>query len=64
MHGRPVLEWAMDGEFESQLARLEKMIAEILEAVKSLHDARMAGRADATEINDRLRRFLQQKKSR
>jgi hypothetical protein len=54
----------MDCEFESQLARLEKMIAEILETVKSLHDARMAGRADATEINDRLRRFLQQKKSR
>ena len=53
----------MDGEFENQLARLEKMVTEILEAVKNLHDAQMATRADATEINERLRRFLEQKKS-
>jgi hypothetical protein len=60
---RTVLGRAMDGAFEKQLARIEKTVAEILDAVKSLHDAQMAGRADATEINDRLRRFLEQKKS-
>jgi hypothetical protein len=63
LHDRQVLQGAMDGEFENQLARLEKMVTEILEAVKNLHDAQMATRADATEINERLRRFLEQKKS-
>jgi hypothetical protein len=52
----------MDGELEKQLARIEKTVAEILDAVKSFHDAQMAGPGDATEINQRLRRFLQEKK--
>jgi hypothetical protein len=58
-----VLGWATDGEFEQQLARIEQTVAEILDAVKSLHDAQMARPGNATEINQRLRRFLQQKKS-
>jgi hypothetical protein len=62
LQGRTVLGSAMDGEFEKQLARLEKTVAEILDAVKSLHHAQMARPADATEINARLRRFLQEKK--
>lgn len=53
----------MDFEFEKQLARIEKTVAEILDAVKRLHDAQMPRPGDATEINARLRRFLEQKKS-
>jgi hypothetical protein len=53
----------MDGEFEQQLARIEQTVAEILDPVKSLHDAQMARPGNATEINQRLRRFLQQKQS-
>jgi hypothetical protein len=53
----------MDGEFEKHLARIEKTVAEILDAVKSLHDAQMARSGDTAEINERLRRFLQRKKS-
>jgi hypothetical protein len=52
----------MDGEFEKQLACIEKAVAEIRDAVKSLHDARMARPGDSTAINQRLRRFLQEKK--
>ena len=47
----------MDEELEKQLARIEKMVAEILDAVKKLHDTRFA----AGEINERLRRFLEPK---
>jgi hypothetical protein len=53
----------MEGEFEKQLARIEKTVAALLEAVRSLHDGQMAGPGHAAEINERLRRFLQQKKS-
>jgi hypothetical protein len=56
-----MLGWAMDGELEKQLARMEKTVAEILDAVRSLHDAQMARPGNATEINERLRRFLQEK---
>jgi hypothetical protein len=53
----------MDREFEQQLVQIEKMVAEIREAVKSLHEAQAARPGDAAEINQRLRRFLAQKKS-
>lgn len=45
----------MDEDPEKQLARIEHTVAEIREAVKSLHGAQFA----AGEINQRLRRFLE-----
>jgi aminoglycoside phosphotransferase len=50
--------WAMDDELEKQLEHIEKAVAEILDEVKSLHEAQFA----AGEINQRLRRFLESKK--
>jgi hypothetical protein len=47
----------MHGELEKQLERIEKIVAEIVQAVKKLHDDQTA----AGEINERLRRFLQRK---
>jgi hypothetical protein len=48
----------MDDESEKQLARIENAVAEILDAVRSLHGAQSTG----GEINQRLRRFLEKKK--
>jgi len=52
----------MDDELEKQLQHLEKTVAEILDAVKSLHGAQRRMPGDATDLNERLRRFLTQKK--
>jgi hypothetical protein len=48
----------MHDEFERQLQRIERLAAEILDAVRSLQ----VGPAAAGEINARLRRFLERKK--
>jgi hypothetical protein len=52
------LGWAMHDELERQLRHIERLAAEILDAVKSLH----AAQAATGEINARLRRFLERKK--
>jgi hypothetical protein len=48
----------MHDELEQQLQHVERLAAEILDAVKSLH----AAQAAPGEINARLRRFLERKK--
>jgi hypothetical protein len=48
----------MHDEFEQQLQRIERLAAEILDAVRSLQ----VGQAATGEINARLRRFLERKK--
>jgi hypothetical protein len=59
LSGRAVrLGWAMHDELERQLRRIERLAAEILDAVKSLQVAQAA----TGEINARLRRFLERKK--
>jgi hypothetical protein len=80
LFGKPVspfpdhaLGWAMDDVLEKQLERIEKAVAEILDEVKNLHEARFAqgeinpdeinqGEINHSEINQRLRRFLESKK--
>ena len=53
----------MADELEQQLERIEGAVAEIVEAVQRLRDDRAAaGEAASGEINQRLRRFLEQKK--
>jgi hypothetical protein len=58
----------MDDVLEKQLERIEKAVAEILDGVKNLHRARFAqGEINRdeiipSEINQRLRRFLESKK--
>jgi hypothetical protein len=52
----------MVDELEQRLRRIEQSVAEILEAVKNLRGRQGAGQSDATEINERLRRFLEHKK--
>ena len=55
---------AVNAEVTIELAPALTVVSVItLDAVKSLHDAQMARPGNATEINQRLRRFLQQKKS-
>ncbi|QWG15146.1 hypothetical protein KMZ29_11060 [Bradyrhizobium sediminis] len=51
----------MAGEFDKQLERIENTVAEIVEAVRKLRDDRAAA-GEAAEVNERLRRFLEQKK--
>lgn len=52
----------MAEEFDQQLERIENAVAEIVQATRRLRDIRAAGEAAAGEINQRLRRFLEQKK--
>lgn len=52
----------MDSELEKQLERLEGTVAEILAAVRKRHAGQLAAADDASEINERLRRFLEKKK--
>jgi hypothetical protein len=58
----------MDDVPEKQLERIERAVAEILDEVKNLHEARFAqGEINQdeiipSEINQRLRRFLESKK--
>jgi hypothetical protein len=52
----------MDSELEKQLERLEGTVAEILAAVRKRRAGQPAAAGDASEINDRLRRFLEKKK--
>jgi hypothetical protein len=58
----------MDDVLEKQLERIEKAVADILGAVKNLHQARFAqgeinqGEIIPSEINQRLSRFLESKK--
>ena len=51
----------MDDELEKQLERIETTVAEILAAVKELCDAQTAASSSKSEINERLRRFLERK---
>lgn len=50
----------MDSELEKQLGHIEKIVAEIAEAVRKLHDEQTA----ADEINQRLKRFLDRRNRR
>jgi hypothetical protein len=50
----------MDSGFEKQLERIESTVAEIVEAVRKLHD----GQTAAGEINQRLKRFLERRNKR
>jgi hypothetical protein len=52
----------MDSGFEKQLERIEKIAAEILDAVRAFRDRRLAGLSHAAEINERLSRFLEERK--
>jgi len=52
----------MGDEFENQLQRIEKTVTELLAAVRTFHDDRFARPAGAADINQRLRRFLEEKK--
>ena len=52
----------MADEFGQQLERIEQAVAEIAEAARKLRDIRAASEAAAGDINQRLRRFLEQKK--
>jgi hypothetical protein len=53
----------MDEVLEQQLEHIEKAVAEILDEVKNLHQARItAGEINPGDINQRLRRFLESKK--
>jgi hypothetical protein len=53
----------MDDELGKQLERIEKTVAEIVDAVRNLHGAQFAaGEINPSEINLRLRRFLEKKK--
>ena len=52
----------MADEFDQQLERIENTVAEIVRAVRKLRDQAAAGEAAGGEINQRLRRFLEQKK--
>jgi hypothetical protein len=57
------LGWAMADELEKQLENIQNTVAEIVEAVKKLRDDRAAaGETPGSEINERLRRFLERKK--
>jgi hypothetical protein len=62
------LGWAMDDVLEKQLERIEKAVAEILDEVKSLYEARFVpneinqGEIEQSEINQRLSRFLENKR--
>jgi hypothetical protein len=51
----------MVSELENQLEQIEKTVAEILVAVRTLYGRRQANRTDATVINERLKRFLEKK---
>jgi molybdopterin converting factor small subunit len=51
----------MVSELEKQLEQMEKTVAEILDAVRALYGRERTRRADATIINERLRRFLEEK---
>ena len=52
----------MADELEQQLERIERTVAEIVEAVHQLRDNRAAaGQATVAELNQRLRHFLEQK---
>jgi hypothetical protein len=56
-------EWAMDDVIEKQLEQIEKAVAEILDEVRNLHQTRFAaGEINPSDINQRLRRFLESKK--
>jgi septation ring formation regulator EzrA len=48
----------MADELEQQLKRIETTVAEIVQAVRKLRD----DQTTASEINDRLKRFLERKK--
>jgi aminoglycoside phosphotransferase len=50
----------MDSGLEKQLERIESTVAEIVEAVRKLHDEQTA----AGEINQRLKRFLERRNKR
>jgi cell division protein FtsB len=50
----------MDSGLEKQLERIESTVAEIVEAVRKLHD----GQTAASEINQRLKRFLERRNKR
>jgi hypothetical protein len=58
----------MDDVLEKQLERIEQAVAEILGEVKNLHHARFApgeiyqDEIIPSEINQRLKRFLESKK--
>jgi hypothetical protein len=58
----------MHDALEKQLERIEKAVAEILDEVKNLHEARFAQdeinqrEIKPGDINQRLRRFLESKK--
>jgi hypothetical protein len=55
----------MGDELENQLQRIENAVAELLAMLRTLHndrhDDRLARPAGAAGINQRLRRFLEQK---
>jgi len=51
----------MVSELENQLEQIEKTVAEILDAVRTLYGRRPATQTDAAVINERLRRFLEEK---
>jgi uncharacterized protein (UPF0335 family) len=51
----------MVSELENQLEQIEKTVAEILDAVRTLYGRAPARGADATVVNERLRRFLEEK---
>jgi hypothetical protein len=51
----------MASELENQLAQIEKTVAEILEAVRTLYGREPAKQTDAAVVNERLRRFLEEK---
>ena len=53
----------MADELGQQLERIEHTVAEIVQAARKLRDNRTAaGETAAGDINQRLRRFLEQKK--
>ena len=52
----------MADELEQRLERIENAVAEIVQAARKLRDDRsVAAETAAGEINQRLRRFLEQK---
>jgi|KBSMisStaDraftv2_1062788.scaffolds.fasta_scaffold1241370_1 hypothetical protein len=52
----------MADELEQQLERIERTVAEIVQAVRQLRDNRAAaGQTTVAELNQRLKHFLEQK---
>jgi len=52
----------MADELEQQLERIERTVAEIVQAVRQLRDNRAAaGQRTVAELNQRLKHFLEQK---